>query len=167
MKLFEINTDYKIFMDLDGVLADLDKLVKERTGMTFEQLRATGSGFTKFVADERELGNTIFDNLDKHDDADELWDYVVKYEPDILTATGYPTEKATAEKIQWVMNNLSGYDRILVTTSGRDKKKYAAPNHILIDDRMKSIGPWREAGGIGIEHKSAADTISQLKSLGL
>lgn len=167
MKLFEIKTEYKIFVDLDGVMADLDKLVKERTGMTFEQLRAAGSGFTKFVAAEREAGRTVFDQLDKMPDADYLWDYVVKYKPDILTATGYPTEKASAEKIRWVMNNLSGYNKILMTTSGADKHVYVAPNHVLIDDRMKSIGPWREAGGIGILHNSAENTILQLKSLGL
>lgn len=167
MRLFEVKTDYRIFVDLDGVMADLDKLVKERTGKTFEQLRATGSGFTKFVAAEREAGRTIFDDLDKMPGADYLWGYLVKYNPDILTATGYPIEKATAEKIRWVMDNLSGYNQILTTTSGAEKKKYAAPNHILIDDRMKAIGPWREAGGIGILHTSTEDTISQLKSLGL
>jgi hypothetical protein len=47
------------------------------------------------------------------------------------------------------------------------KAAYAKPNHILIDDREKSIQPWREAGGIGILHTSAADTISQLQKLGL
>lgn len=167
MQLFELEKEYKIFIDLDGVVADLDKLVKERTGMTFEQLHATGIGFTKFVAAEHEAGRTIFDNLDKMPGADYLWAYLVKYNPDILTATGYPTEKATAEKIRWVMDNLSGYNQILTTTSGAEKKKYAAPNHILIDDRMKAIGPWREAGGIGILHTSAEDTISQLKLLGL
>lgn len=167
MKLFELNTDYKIFVDLDGVMADLDKLVKERTGKTFDQLRATGTGFTKFCAAQRAEGFTIFDNLDKMPGADYLWAYLVKYNPDILTATGHPTEKSTAEKIRWVMDNLSGYDQILTTISGADKHKYAAPNHILIDDRMKAIGPWREAGGIGILHTSAEDTISQLKLLGL
>jgi len=167
MKLFEMKKDYKIYVDLDGVMADLDKHVKERTGMSFEQLRATGSGFTQFCAAERKEGNTVFDNLDKMPDADELWNFVVKYNPDILTATGYPIEKATAEKIRWVMNNLSGYDQILTTVSGVNKHKYAAPNHILIDDRNKAILPWRKAGGIGILHTSAADTISQLQKLGL
>ena len=50
---------------------------------------------------------------------------------------------------------------------GADKHEYAAPNHILIDDRDKAILPWREAGGIGILHTSANDTIAQLKELGL
>jgi len=167
MKLFEMKKDYKIYVDLDGVMADLDKHVKERTGMSFGQLRATGSGFTKFVAAEREKGNTVFDTLDKMPDADVLWNYIVKYNPDILTATGYPSEKAAAEKIRWVMDNLDGYDQILHTISGADKHKYAASNHILIDDRDKAILPWRKAGGIGILHTSAADTITQLQKLGL
>jgi len=47
------------------------------------------------------------------------------------------------------------------------KKNYAAPNHILIDDRKSNIDEWRAEGGIGILHTSAADTIRQLKKLGL
>ena len=66
-----------------------------------------------------------------------------------------------------MINNLDGYDKILTTVSGADKHKYAAPNHILIDDRMKAIGPWRKAGGIGILHKDTKDTIAKLKLLGL
>lgn len=167
MKLFELKKEYKIFVDLDGVMADLDKLVKDRTGKTFLELRASGSGFTEFVERQREEGYTIFDELDKMPDADQLWNYIVKYTPDILTATGYPIKIATAEKIRWVHDNLHGFDKILTTVSGRDKKKYAAPNHILIDDRDKAIQPWQEAGGIGIQHTSAADTIAQLQKLGL
>ena len=167
MKLFELEKEYKIFVDLDGVMADLDKHVKEITGKSFDELRAAGTGFTKFVQDQREQGFTVFDDLDKMPDADELWDYVVKYNPTILSATGFPEEKAKAEKIRWVYDNLHGFDKILTTISGAQKKKYAAPNHILIDDREKAILPWREAGGIGILHTSAADTIKELQKLGL
>lgn len=167
MKLFELKKEYKIFCDLDGVMADLDKHVKEVTGKTFLELRATGTGFTEFVKNEREQGNTVFDTLDKMPDADQLWNYIVKYEPTVLTATGWPQEKAAAEKIRWVHENLHGFDEILYVTSGKDKRKYAAPNHILIDDRDKAILPWREAGGIGIRHTSAAETIRELQKLGL
>ncbi len=169
MKLFELNKDYRIFVDLDGVMADLDKHVKAISGMTFAELRAAhgGDGFTQFVDSEREQGHSIFDQLDPMPDAHVLWNYIVKYNPDILTATGYPQATAAAEKIRWVHDNLDGFNEIYTTTSGADKHEYAAPNHILIDDRDKSINPWREAGGIGILHTSAADTIAQLKKLGL
>jgi len=167
MKLFEVKKEYRIFVDLDGVVADLDKHVKSITGKTFTELRAQGSGFTEFVEAERAQGHSVFDQLDPMPDAHVLWNYIEKYNPDILTATGYPEETAAAEKIRWVYDNLDGFDNIYTTTSGAQKHRYAAPNHILIDDRNKSINPWREAGGIGILHTSATDTIAQLKKLGL
>lgn len=167
MKLFELKKEYKIFVDLDGVMADLDKHVKTITGKTFAQLRAEGHGFSKFVKNERKQGHSVFDQLDPMPDAHVLWSYIEKHNPDILTATGYPEKEAKAEKIRWVHDNLGGFNNIYTTVSGADKHAYAAPNHILIDDRDKSILPWRAAGGIGIKHTSATDTIAQLKKLGL
>ena len=169
MRLFEIKAEYHIYCDLDGVMSNLDKHVREVTGKTFAQLRQSGKGdgFSQFVKGERKKGNTVFDVLDPMPDALVLWNYIKKYNPDILTATGYPEKPAQAEKIRWVEKHLSGYDNIYTVVSGKDKHKFAAPNHILIDDRPHSIDPWREAGGIGIQHTSAADTIAQLKELGL
>jgi hypothetical protein len=51
--------------------------------------------------------------------------------------------------------------------SAKSKKDFAAPNHILIDDREDTINSWNVAGGIGILHTSASNTINQLKKLGL
>jgi hypothetical protein len=44
---------------------------------------------------------------------------------------------------------------------------FAAEGKILIDDMEQTIREWRNAGGIGILHTSAADTIKELKKLGL
>ena len=46
-----------------------------------------------------------------------------------------------------------------------DKAEYAHPYSILIDDREKSIDPWRTKGGIGILHTSAEETIAQLQAI--
>ena len=167
MKLFELNKDYHIYCDLDGVLSDLNKHVVAITGKTFAQLRSDGNGFSHFVKSERKQGHSVFDQLDPMPDAHVLWNYIKKYNPDILTATGYPEAPAVAEKIRWVHDNLDGFGDIYTVVSGNKKAEFAAPNHILIDDRPHSIDPWREAGGIGIQHTSAADTIAQLKELGL
>jgi hypothetical protein len=51
----------------------------------------------------------------------------------------------------------------------RDKQKFAKTNgvpNILIDDWGMNIDEWKAAGGIGIKHKSAAETIAALKKLG-
>ena len=46
---------------------------------------------------------------------------------------------------------------------GSDNKKQPA---ILIDDYPKNVNQFKAAGGIGILHTSASNTISQLKRLG-
>ena len=46
-------------------------------------------------------------------------------------------------------------------------KIYKDENKILIDDMEKNIQQWRDNGGIGILHTSTADTIKQLKELGI
>jgi hypothetical protein len=55
----------------------------------------------------------------------------------------------------------------LILRSAKHKKDFAGPNNILIDDRVDNINGWIEAGGIGILHTSAEDTIKQLNKLGL
>ena len=49
----------------------------------------------------------------------------------------------------------------------KTKSNYAKENAILIDDFASNIKRWEAAGGIGILHKNANDTIQQLKQLGL
>jgi hypothetical protein len=52
---------------------------------------------------------------------------------------------------------------IILVDKAITKQKYAALNGILIDDYEKNIAQWREAGGIGILHKNARETIKQLR----
>jgi hypothetical protein len=44
---------------------------------------------------------------------------------------------------------------------GRDNR----PN-LLIDDHLKNIQAFQKAGGIGVRHTSASNTIKQLKEIG-
>lgn len=106
--------------------------------------------------------------MDPMEDAFELWDHIKEYFPTILSATGH-VPNAKEEKRDWVGRHLGDTTAgmALFVRSASDKAQYAAPNHILIDDRPKAIEPWIEAGGIGILHTSAADTIEQLKKLGI
>jgi hypothetical protein len=55
----------------------------------------------------------------------------------------------------------------LILSRSHLKKNYAAPNHILIDDRESNIKQWRDAGGIGILYKSAEQVNKELDKLSL
>ncbi len=162
MRLKDLKSeDYHIYVDLDGVLADLQNYVD---GVLGEPGDLDNDDVWKKL---REMGEPKFDDLELLPDAMTLWDYVKKYNPNILTATGHPVEKNEREKRRWVKDNLAEYNDVFTVVASRNKSKWAWPDAILIDDRMKSIEPWREKGGIGILHTSAEETIAELKELGL
>lgn len=164
MRAAELET--KLFVDLDGVLADLDRYVREEFGAKLGVSKDKDNLIWGEINARREQGIPVFSILEMMPDAQVLWDFVKPYHPNILTATGRNYKSGKAEKRAWVQQHLRGYDQIITVPKSMDKAKFAAPNHILIDDRMQSIGPWRKAGGIGILHKSAIDTIKQLRELG-
>jgi len=98
-----------------------------------------------------------------------LWAYIRQFNPELLTA---PMDKggktgSLPGKLQWVEQNLKiSPDRVIFE---HDKWKYAISrdekSNILIDDFESKINPWIEAGGIGILHLNADNTINILKLL--
>ena len=163
--------EYKIFCDLDGVLADfvsgVSKLIPDYDDTKYQQDPKYRKKMWKAVSEYTKNGGKLWGELDTMPDAMVLWDYISKYDTtEILTATGDPKYGAGEQKHEWVSKNLGNVKTNIVRQS-KEKAQYAAPNHILIDDMQKSIGPWEQAGGIGILHTSAADTINKLKKLGL
>jgi hypothetical protein len=97
-------------------------------------------------------------------DGKRLWKYISKYTPELLSAPSRQLDSRVA-KHDWVNKELPGVHLIL--RSAKNKKEFATPKSILIDDRIANIIDWREAGGIAIHHINAKQTIDQLKSLGL
>jgi len=168
-EILENQNKYKIFVDLDGVMVDFSKFAEEKIGhhpKDWELDRNVKKSFWKGVDKWVKDGNKFFEIMDPMSDADDLWKYIAKYHPTILSATGH-VKHAEAEKRAWVHNHLGKDVPVILTFAALDKAKHAAPNRILIDDREKAIEPWRQRGGIGILHTSAADTIAQLKEFGL
>jgi hypothetical protein len=93
-----------------------------------------------------------------------LWDYIEKYKPTLLSAPSREESSRIGKRI-WVKRNMPGTKLLL--KSAERKQEYATSNAILIDDRADNIQRWNDAGGIGIHHTSTANTIDQLKKLGL
>ena len=160
--------EYKIFVDLDGVLVDFDKQA-ERIGFPRDMLETKDKQirgkFWQTIGWMAKNGKPFWGNMDPMPDAMQLWSYLKKYNPEILSATG-DIGNPTEEKHEWVKRHL-GNPKVNLVRKSADKAEFAAPNHILIDDRNKALGPWTAAGGVGILHTSAANTIAQLKELGL
>jgi hypothetical protein len=145
---------------MDGVIVDFDKGYKELTG------RDASFDIPKeeFWAPISKAGAPFWIKLKWMPDGKQLWDYIKGYNPDLLSAPSREESSKMGKRI-WVKREVPGAKLIL--RSAERKQEFATPNSILIDDRADNIQRWKDAGGIGIVHTSAADTIQQLKDLGL
>jgi len=124
------------------------------------KLKITKSKIFEFASREG-----FFIGLDKMHDADDLVDGVTqltKRKPHILSAPLDSSKTCRTEKRQWIETYYG--DKIDQFHLEKDKFKFAAPNHVLIDDTPKKVRPFIEAGGIGIIHTSTKDTLEQLRN---
>lgn len=148
----------KLFLDLDGVLADFDRGIEAATGRRPEQLPLK----EMWRAAAREAD--FFGTLEMMHDAHELWAFCRPHDPTILT--GLPLGSwAPEQKRRWVARVL-GADVPVITCLSRDKPRYSGPGHVLVDDRERTGAAWERAGGVFILHTSAEHSIAALKRLG-
>jgi hypothetical protein len=159
----ELDMDYKIFSDMDGVITDFNNRYKKYAGMMPAEYEKK-FGKDKFWELADAEGVAFWVGMPWMEDGKTYWDYIKKYDVELLSSPSR-SETSRLGKRLWVRNNLPGIK--LTLAQAANKQNYAAPNHILIDDRESNIEQWRDKGGIGILHTSAADTIRQLKDLGL
>lgn len=152
---------YKIYCDLDGVITDFIKGYHKLTG---KDITGEFHNSKEFWDPINDAGYDFWINLQWTKDGHKLWNYIKKYKPEILSSPSRKDESRVA-KHDWVNKELPGTHLILRSPS--NKKEFANENSILIDDRDTNIKNWNDAGGIGILHKSADDTIKQLKKLSL
>ena len=161
----EKNIDYKIYSDMDGVLTDFEaSFEKYSDGIPPREYenKFGKSEFWKLIDKKGKVGFWV--GMPWMSDGKEYWNYISKYDVELLSSPSYSDTSKLGKRL-WVRNNLSGIKLNLARAA--DKQKYAAPNHILIDDRASNIEQWKSQGGIGILHTSATDTIKQLQKLGL
>ena len=149
-----------IFCDMDGVLVDFDESFKSKYGtypylLPKEQLWQIVNSTPNYWV-----------NLPEQKDTPILVKFLEKYGFEILTGLPHDGfDKANVEKRQWIKEHIGEHIKVNCCLS-KDKQNYIKDKDILIDDREPNIERWIEHGGIGILHKSAEDTISQLKQLG-
>ena len=170
-QLNEKDIDYKVYVDMDGVIADFEKHFEDLSGMGPKeyQNKYGTQAFWDFI-DEGEHKLKFWIGIPQMSDAQSLMDYVSQYNYELLTSPSIKQQSLMGKGL-WVKNHTNkGLFKSKPKVNYRFAKKkveFAAPNHILIDDRADTINSWNAAGGVGILHTSAANTISQLKKLGL
>ena len=150
----------RLFLDLDGVLADFDAGARQLFRMDkdeFERLHGRKTFWGK-IARTRDF----YGSLPEMPDARELFDAVAHLDPTILT--GLPLGNwAAAQKERWVEEHFPGTP--IITTMARDKHKHMHPGDVLVDDRETHRPAYEQAGMVFIHHKNAKDSLRALAKI--
>lgn len=139
----------KIYLDLDGVMADFDAHFPAVFGQDHRSME----------------DNVMWAMIDSHPSyfrdmpvcpgALAFFDEIAPFEPIILTAcprTNYAI--AARQKREWVREHLSSDIMVLPVMGGANKPLFMhAPGDILIDDHERNTRVWRQAGGVPILHR--------------
>lgn len=151
----------KLFLDLDGVMADFDSHFPATFGVSHED------GMPK-----KEMWRLImtvpdfFLTMPPMPGAKQAWESWLFHETDaILTACPSSAyAHVAAQKRAWVRKHL-GQEVMVLPVNGSESKPHFmhAKGDILIDDWGKNCTAWEEAGGYAIKHESWSSTWEQVR----
>lgn len=156
-----INSKYKIYLDMDGVIADWKGQFKKKFGYPVEIFdgRFGKEKRQKLVQQNSPL---FYENMPWTKDGKILFNFLKQFPTEILSHS--TDDQCKQGKQTWLQNKNINLTQHLVDNR-QDKAKYAAKDTILIDDREDNIAEFQNAGGIGILHKNSTDTINKLKEI--
>lgn len=153
----------KIYLDMDGVIADFTKRYKELYHMEpreAEKHKQFDIFFRQFIATSQ------FETLDLMPDAMVGINYLrrLPIPTEILSSTAREEFHADiqGQKRVWLKMHDIKFKQNFVPGK-RNKYKFAEPTHIIIDDTESVIRDWNNAGGIGILHTDWTNTLAILK----
>lgn len=167
-----IKSRFTIYCDMDGVLTDFEAQFDHYYGTSArEYAQSKGPELMKKAVDD--VGLDFWAKMPLFSGALELWSYISKYQPIILSSPS-TFKYAKRGKDIWIKNNLSPApsDILYRQTGHKEEAIQGLPESeikrsILIDDYYRNLAPWKELGAIGITHKSAQQTINILKKFRL
>lgn len=158
--------NYRIFVDMDGVLVNFYQSAWDYLGGEFDievspYYRNLFWGEVAKWGEER--ARHFWANLAWAPNGRCLWEYVSQFHASILSS---PTNKPGVNewirlgKIDWISKNLNPSPRVIILD--REKEYYAKSNYILIDDKSYMIDRWRNCGGIGIQYCAHTDPVEKI-----
>ena len=149
---------------MDGVLCDFERQWARTNKLPFSKFQ------TLNIHDRWEKvrqHGSFWETIPWKGDGRTLWNYIKKHDVRILSAYSSSDPNCMAGKRKWLSKNVSISNAKIHLVTRSQKQIYSKKNTILIDDYIRNIKEFNAKGGIGIRHKTASQTISELKKLGL
>jgi hypothetical protein len=153
----------KIYLDMDGVLADFFAEYAKLAGVTSGSYRDIPPAKADPTLDKM-VGTDFFHRLPKFPTADSLVKLVLQYVPAYaICSSPLRGDHANSEvhKRAWIKDHLNPQPAEIIITGMKERHAVnpdGSPN-ILIDDRGTNIVAWRARGGIGIKYQADEDSL--------
>jgi len=153
----------RIYCDMDGVICDFVLAAKRATGQNWLGLRS-GQDWESIKRTKN-----FWSTMPWTRDGRQLWNFIKKYQPHILSAYSIEDPNCIPGKSHWARTKLGiapGRINLVKRVQKQNYAKVAGQPAILIDDYPKNTIQFTQRGGIGILHTSTPNTLAQLKKLG-
>lgn len=147
----------RLFLDLDGVLADFDSGAHKLLGASpaeFEKRHGVKE-FWRCLA----RAPDFYASLSLMPDARLLFDAVEHLKPTILTGLSLG-KWAAPQKLAWCETH---FPRVpVITCMARDKHRFMDPGDVLVDDRDRHRATYEAHGVVFVHHLNARASLRQL-----
>ena len=157
-----------IFLDMDGVLSDLDKHVRKLIGKSLHEFGSSQEGWDAV----QPYKDNFFTDMDPMPDAHNLvqgvLDIAGQFDLAISVLTAVPKigrmPTARIQKHYWIDEHFPEFSGSFnIGPHAQHKQFHCIPGDILIDDNIQNIVQWDNVGGYGIYHSSAEDSLAKLR----
>ena len=162
----------KIYFDMDGVLADFERGVRELCGMESRSVnRDDDPGYDDLMWERIRSVEHFYDKLETIPEGEALFRSLYTCFGDrceILTGIPKPkrgVESAAEDKVRWVHRILDP-EVVVHTVLRREKPQYCSGKDcILIDDYSVNIEAWEAMGGTGILYENKEKTLDRMREI--
>ena len=157
----------RIYCDMDGVLCDFEKNIKNTLGISIQKWMSINPKHERWqpIVAKKDF----WANMPWLNDGKNLWRFIEKYNPHILSAASQEDPNCKMGKHRWIFRNLNMPAGRIHLVQRHEKQTFAKTGgqpSILIDDYVKNTREFSMRGGIGITFKNAGQVIRELKRLG-
>jgi hypothetical protein len=162
-ELIRATKDTKIYLDMDGVLADFFAEYAKLAGVTSGSYRDIPPAKADPTLNLM-IGTDFFARLPMFPTAPSLVQLVLSYVPNYsICSSPLRGDHANSGhwKREWIKKHLSPQPADIIITGQKERHAVNAdgsPN-ILIDDRGTNIVAWRARGGIGIKYQADENSL--------
>jgi hypothetical protein len=162
--LIRATANTKIYLDMDGVLADFFHEYAKMAGVNdYRSIPPAAADPTL----DKMVGTDFFRKLPKFPTTDALVKLALQYAKTYsICSSPLRNDYANSGKWKkvWIKENLNPQPAEIIITPNKEKHAVNAdgsPN-ILIDDRGVNIVAWRSRGGIGIKYQADEDSLDKV-----